>query len=72
MLTSLSITHTGESELTDKRIACIFSGRLMLPSAIPFSKAPKWKIKQYQYKPILGWNIVPGELSESSKLQIIN
>jgi len=42
MLTSLSIAHTGESELTDKRIACIFPiDWLILPSAIPFSKAPK-------------------------------
>lgn len=42
MLTSLNIAQTGESELTDKRIACILPiDRLMLPSAMPFSKAPK-------------------------------
>lgn len=41
-LTSLSIAQTGESEVTDKRIASILPiDWLMLPSAIPFSKAPK-------------------------------
>lgn len=42
MLTSLSIAQTGESEVTDKRTACILPiDWLTLPSAMPFSKAPK-------------------------------
>lgn len=42
MLTSLRIAQTEESELTDKRIACILPiDWLMLPSAMPFSKAPE-------------------------------
>lgn len=41
MLTSLRMAQTGESELTDKRMASILPmAWLMLPSAVPFSKTP--------------------------------